>query len=59
MKYKIITILITALLLPMTTANASAHKSSNHSYANKGWKHHKLTGTKQTRYLHATSKKHK
>ena len=47
------------MLLPMSNATASVNKPSHHSYANKGWKHHKLTGTKQTRYLHAISRKHK
>ena len=47
------------MLLPMSNATASSHKGTHHSYANKGWKQHKLTGTKQSRYLHATHRKHK
>lgn len=47
------------MLLPISNATASSHKGTHHSYANKGWKQHKLTGTKQSRYLHATHRKHK
>lgn len=53
---KIIALVLIIMLAPIQNANA---KTSHHSYKNKGWKHHKLTGSKQSRYLHAISHKKK
>ena len=57
-------IIVMALALSLITlpnaqakTNTTHHYSTHHSYANKGWKHHKLSGTAQTRYLHAISHK--
>ena len=56
MNKKIIALVLIMMLAPIQNANA---KTSHHSYKNKGWKHHKLTGSKQSRYLHAISHKKK
>jgi len=53
---KIIALVLIMMLAPIQNANA---KTSHHSYKNKGWKHHKLSGTHQSRYLHAISHKKK
>ena len=55
MKKTIVAILTVALLITASPAQAKGH-STHHSY---GKTHHKLTGTKQHRYLHATHRKHK
>jgi hypothetical protein len=51
----LIAVAVAVGVLSATPANATSH-TTHHHY---GVTHHRLTGTKTTRYLHATHRKHK